>query len=121
RRRVRGPAGARRTPELRSLAVVNWTIDIPGESLPDLPPLPPELRAALDAALSRPALQQPSWPDPDYTRKVRRLIEAVPPVTLPAEVDRLQERLGAVARGEAFLLQGGDCAETFVDNTEAHL
>ncbi|MDX8150301.1 3-deoxy-7-phosphoheptulonate synthase class II [Patulibacter brassicae] len=100
---------------------MNWTIDIPGESLPDLPPLPSELRAALDDALSRTALQQPSWPDAEYTVKVRRLLEAVPPVTLPDEVDRLQKRLGAVARGEAFLLQGGDCAETFVDNTEAHL
>ena len=40
---------------------------------------------------------------------------------MPTEVDRLQERLGEVARGEAFLLQGGDCAETFVDNTEPHL
>ena len=40
---------------------------------------------------------------------------------MPAEVDRLQHRLGMVARGEAFLLQGGDCAETFVDNTESHL
>lgn len=100
---------------------MNWTIDIPAESLPDLPPLPPALRSALDDALARTALQQPSWPDAEYTSKVRRLLEAVPPVTLPAEVDRLQQRLGAVARGEAFLLQGGDCAETFVDNTEAHL
>ncbi|WP_210493241.1 3-deoxy-7-phosphoheptulonate synthase class II [Patulibacter sp. SYSU D01012] len=100
---------------------MNWTIDIPAESLPDLPPLPPELRTALDDALGRPALQQPAWPDADYTSRVRRLLETVPPVTLPAEVDRLQERLGAVARGEAFLLQGGDCAETFADNTEQHL
>ena len=45
----------------------------------------------------------------------------MPPIAVPSEVDQLQERLGAVARGEAFLLQGGDCAETFVDNTEAHL
>ena len=45
----------------------------------------------------------------------------MPPITVPTEVDALQERLGAVARGEAFLLQGGDCAETFADNTEAHL
>ena len=45
----------------------------------------------------------------------------MPPIAVPAEVDRLQERLGTVARGEAFLLQGGDCAETFADNTEAHL
>ena len=49
------------------------------------------------------------------------MLESVPPVTLPPEVDRLQDRLADVARGEAFLLQGGDCAETFVDNTEPHI
>ena len=49
------------------------------------------------------------------------VLECVPPIAVPAEIDRLQERLAMVARGEAFLLQGGDCAETFVDNTESHL
>jgi 3-deoxy-7-phosphoheptulonate synthase len=53
--------------------------------------------------------------------RTRALLESVPPITVPTEVDRLQQRLGEVARGEAFLLQGGDCAETFVDNTEEHL
>ena len=100
---------------------MNWTVDIPVDTLPELPPLPPALRTALDEALARPALQQPAWPDHDYVVKVRSLLEAVPPITVPAEVDRLQERLGSVARGEAFLLQGGDCAETFVDNTEEHI
>ena len=52
---------------------------------------------------------------------MRALLESVPPIAVPTEVDALQARLGEVARGEAFLLQGGDCAETFVDNTEAHL
>jgi 3-deoxy-7-phosphoheptulonate synthase len=100
---------------------VNWIVDIPVDTLPELPPLPPSLRTALDDALARPALQQPTWPDPAYTVRVRTLLEAVPPITVPAEVDRLQQRMGAVARGEAFLLQGGDCAETFVDNTEPHI
>ncbi len=100
---------------------MNWTIDIPVDSLPPLPPLPPALRAALDDALARPALQQPTWPDPDYTARVRGLLETVPPVTVAAEVDRLQERLAGIARGDAFLLQGGDCAETFVDNNEEHI
>ena len=72
-------------------------------------------------ALARPAAQQPAWPDPEAVAHVRAILETVPPVAVPAEVDRLQERLGMVARGEAFLLQGGDCAETFVDNTETHL
>src|SRR4051812_49279342 len=93
----------------------------PGPPPPALPPLPPALAAALQDALSRPAAQQPPWPDPEYVQRVRALLESVPPVTVPTEVDRLQERLGEVARGEAFLLQGGDCAETFVDNTEPHL
>src|SRR5690606_22894075 len=52
---------------------------------------------------------------------VRTLLEHVPPITVPTEVDRLQARLGDVARGEAVLLQGGDCAETFLDNTDEHL
>jgi len=100
---------------------VNWSVDAPLEVLPELPPLPDDLRARLDDALRRPAAQQPEWPDPAEVARVRRVLESVPPVTLPPEVDRLRERLGAVARGEAFLLQGGDCAETFVDNTEPHI
>jgi 3-deoxy-7-phosphoheptulonate synthase len=100
---------------------MSWTVDVPVAELPVLPPLPPALAAALRDALARPAAQQPSWPDPEYVTRVRALLESVPPVTVPTEVDRLQERLGDVARGEAFLLQGGDCAETFLDNTEAHL
>jgi 3-deoxy-7-phosphoheptulonate synthase len=100
---------------------VNWTIDIPAEVLPTLPPLSPGLRGRLDDALARPAAQQPEWPDPEQVLAVRAVLEAVPPVTVPGEVDRLGDQLAAVARGEAFMLQGGDCAETFVDNTEPHI
>ncbi|HEX6021304.1 MAG TPA: 3-deoxy-7-phosphoheptulonate synthase class II [Solirubrobacter sp.] len=100
---------------------MSWTVDLPVETLPPLPPLPQALAAALSDALARPAAQQPAWPDPEYVKRVRALLETVPPIAVPTEVDRLQERLGEVSRGEAFLLQGGDCAETFIDNTEAHL
>jgi 3-deoxy-7-phosphoheptulonate synthase len=100
---------------------VNWTVDVPVDALPELPPLPADLRTKLDAALARPAAQQPSWPDPEAVRSIRTVLESVPPITVPTEVDRLRDQLGAVARGEAFLLQGGDCAETFADNTEPHL
>jgi 3-deoxy-7-phosphoheptulonate synthase len=99
---------------------VNWTVDVPIDQLPGLPPLPDELRARLDAALTKPAAQQPSWPA-EQVAPVRALLENVPPVTVPAEVERLHESLAKVARGEAFLLQGGDCAETFTDNTEPHI
>ena len=100
---------------------MNWTVDLPVDTLPELPPLPPALGAALKDALARPAAQQPKWPDPEYVVRVRSLLESVPPIAVPTEVDRLQKHLGEVARGEAFLLQGGDCAETFIDNTEPHL
>ena len=44
-------------------------------------------------------------------------LEGLPPLVAAAECDQLKERLAAVARGEAFLLQGGDCAETFAGTT----
>ena len=100
---------------------MTWTVDVPVAELPELPPLPPALAAAFDDAMARPAAQQPAWPDLDYVGRVRALLESVPPIAVPTEVDRLQARLGDVARGEAFLLQGGDCAETFLNNTEPHL
>jgi len=99
---------------------MNWTVDIPIDQLPSLPPLPGDLRARLDAALAKPAAQQPSWPA-DQATAMRTVLESVPPVTVPSEIIRLQEQLAQVARGEAFLLQGGDCAETFTDNTEPHI
>lgn len=100
---------------------MNWTVDIPADILPTLPPLPLDLRAQLDAALALPAAQQPEWPNAEQVLAVRAVLEAVPPVTVPREVDRLHAQLAAVANGKAFLLQGGDCAETFVDNTEPHI
>src|SRR3954452_20097801 len=100
---------------------MTWTVDVPVAALPTLPPLPPALATALADALKRPAAQQPPWPDLDYLGRVSALLESVPPIAVPTEVDRLQARLADVARGEAFLLQGGDCAETFTDNTEPHL
>ncbi len=93
---------------------------MPIDQLPALPPLPADLRRRLDAALAKPALQQPSW-DPDHAKAMRTVLESVPPITVASEVEKLKTQLAAVARGEAFLLQGGDCAETFVDNTEPHI
>jgi 3-deoxy-7-phosphoheptulonate synthase len=83
--------------------------------------LPERLRAELDDALGRPAAQQPVWPDPGRAAAIRSMLGEAPPITVPAEVDRLRRKLVDVAEGRAFLLQGGDCAETFAGNTEAHL
>ncbi len=52
---------------------------------------------------------------------MRTVLESVPPITVAEEVEQLSDQLAAVANGEAFLLQGGDCAETFADNTEPHI
>jgi 3-deoxy-7-phosphoheptulonate synthase/3,4-dideoxy-4-amino-D-arabino-heptulosonate 7-phosphate synthase len=71
--------------------------------------------ARLADALARPADQQPAWPDAARLRRVRRELARRPPLVRAAEVDRLAERLARVAAGAAFLLQGGDCAETFAD------
>ncbi|MGI8869441.1 MAG: class II 3-deoxy-7-phosphoheptulonate synthase [Mycobacteriales bacterium] len=77
--------------------------------------------SGLDAWRELTATQQPQWPDPGALRQVTATLSAVPPVVMPYEVDALRERLASVAHGEAFLLQGGDCAETFDANTEPHL
>ena len=74
-------------------------------------------RLALDAWRDLPAAQQPAWPDVAVLAQTVGELETVPPLVTGPEIRTLTERLGAVARGEAFLLQGGDCAETFAGNT----
>ncbi|MGQ5640818.1 MULTISPECIES: 3-deoxy-7-phosphoheptulonate synthase [unclassified Streptomyces] len=78
------------------------------------------LTRKLADALARPAAQQPVWPDPERAREAVALLRLAAPIVTPAETARLRRELAAVARGEAFLLQGGDCAESFAENTEAH-
>jgi 3-deoxy-7-phosphoheptulonate synthase len=64
-----------------------------------------------------PAAQQPDWPDPARLRAVTGELAGLPPLVFAGECDLLRQRLAAVARGEAFVLQGGDCAETFAGAT----
>ncbi len=81
----------------------------------------PRLADRLAAALDRPAAQQPEWPDPAQARTVVELLRTAPPIVAESETAQLSEQLAAVARGQAFLLQSGDCAETFAETTESHL
>ncbi len=75
----------------------------------------------LDAWRARPAAQQPDWPDETVLREVALTLAGMPPLVVSSEIHQLRERLGAVARGEAFLLQGGDCAETFATSSAADI
>lgn len=78
-------------------------------------PLEPAGLEGLDNFRSLTALQQPTWPDHGALDAVRQELEKRSPLVVPAESERLRQRLAAVSRGEAFLLQGGDCAESFAD------
>ncbi|MGI8761162.1 MAG: class II 3-deoxy-7-phosphoheptulonate synthase [Jatrophihabitantaceae bacterium] len=77
--------------------------------------------ANLDAWRELPAAQQPTWPDAAALREVAATLAELPPLVVASEVDQLRERLGSVARGEAFLLQGGDCAETFATSSQSDI
>ncbi|GHH69597.1 phospho-2-dehydro-3-deoxyheptonate aldolase [Streptosporangium violaceochromogenes] len=71
----------------------------------------------LDSWRGLPAAQQPEWPDRDELDKVVTEIAGLPPLVFAGECDNLKTELAAVTRGEAFVLQGGDCAETFAGAT----
>ncbi len=75
----------------------------------------------LDRWRDLPREQMPPWPDYTVVEQVSRVLDTVPPIVAPYEVDELRDRLALASEGRAFLLQGGDCAETFADNTESHL
>ena len=64
-----------------------------------------------------PAHQQPPWPDSDELARAIAELRALPPLVFAGECDILLERLASASRGEAFVLMGGDCAETFEANT----
>jgi len=64
---------------------------------------------------SKPAQQQPRYANAAELERVVAQLSRLPPIVVSWEVDALRERLAAAQRGQAFLLQGGDCAETFAD------
>jgi len=77
----------------------------------------PAVLAGLDNYKNLPAVQQPAWPDRAALEAVHRELSVLPPLVFAGEVDILRARLAQAASGKAFLLQGGDCAETFADAT----
>src|SRR5215831_15175423 len=63
----------------------------------------------------REALHQPEWPDGARLAEVKRKLHAYPPLVFAGEARQVRAGLAEVAEGRAFLLQAGDCAESFHD------
>ena len=68
---------------------------------------------SLESWRSRTVAQSPVWPDDEHLTRVERELAAKPPLVFAGEARRLQEHLALVSQGKAFLLQAGDCAESF--------
>ena len=64
---------------------------------------------------SRKIRQVPDYPDKAALAAVEQTLSALPPLVFAGEARRLRQQLGEVAEGRAFLLQGGDCAESFAE------
>ena len=77
----------------------------------------PLTAVGLDAWRGLAAAQQPQYADGDDLARVVAALRSMPPLVFAGEADELRERLAAASRGEAFVLQGGDCAETFASTT----
>ncbi|TGO04833.1 class II 3-deoxy-7-phosphoheptulonate synthase [Serinibacter arcticus] len=77
--------------------------------------VPPELDTDLDSWRALAAEQQPTWPDRDALEAVKSQLAVSPPLVFAGEADNMREKLARAQRGEAFLLQGGDCAESFAE------
>lgn len=68
-----------------------------------------------------PILQQPTYKDQDKLTKVGQVLAQYPPLVFTDEVDALRKSLAEVAAGKAFILQGGDCAESFQEFSRDHV
>jgi len=65
---------------------------------------------------ARPIVQVPDYPDPDALAAVEQRLATYPPLVFAGEARKLKRGLAAVGEGKAFLLQGGDCAESFAEH-----
>lgn len=75
----------------------------------------------IDSWREFPIKQQPEYKDTIHLRAVEGKLASFPPLTSPSETRALKRELADVAVGKAFLLQGGDCAESFAEFNEKNL
>src|ERR1700750_2436156 len=69
-----------------------------------------------DSWRSKPVLQMPQYPDAGALADVEAQLATFPPLVFAGEARNLKKSLARVSKGEAFLLQGGDCAESFAEH-----
>jgi 3-deoxy-7-phosphoheptulonate synthase len=69
-----------------------------------------------DSWRNKPIVQVPDYPDQVALEQVEKQLASFPPLVFAGEARALKRALGAVASGDAFLLQGGDCAESFAEH-----
>jgi len=67
------------------------------------------------------ALQQPKWPDEEALEKALSTIASLPPLVFAGEIRDLKRQMARASRGEAFVLQGGDCSEEFARCTAPNI
>jgi 3-deoxy-7-phosphoheptulonate synthase len=70
---------------------------------------------------TKPALQQPTYPDTARLEEAMHALSCLPPLVTSWEIEKLREQLAKAAQGSMFLLQGGDCAESFADCTSDNI
>ena len=70
-----------------------------------------------DSWRSKPIVQMPEYPDRDALKRVEAQLATFPPLVFAGEARHLKRALAKVGAGEAFLLQGGDCAESFAEHS----
>jgi 3-deoxy-7-phosphoheptulonate synthase len=75
--------------------------------------MPPSEEWSPSTWRTRPAAQQPDWPDGEAFERILKDLATLPPLVFAGEARALTSHLGEVAAGQAFLLQAGDCAESF--------
>ncbi len=78
-----------------------------------------DMYRALEKWRELPSKHQPAWPDTEEVRRVGEYLRSMPPLVFAGEADTLKTEIAKAGRGEAFILQGGDCAETFADSVSA--
>ncbi|XP_047319677.1 phospho-2-dehydro-3-deoxyheptonate aldolase 1, chloroplastic-like [Impatiens glandulifera] len=103
---VHSPDSSKPSPSKVATSAATSSVAVPA-------PAKTDKKWGIESWKSKKALQQPEYPNQEELESVLKTIDAFPPIVFAGEARSLEERLAEAAMGNAFLLQGGDCAESF--------